>query len=67
MQNTPAAHTNTAPRAAQDLSHLVERMSMNGPVFTMPISVKPKTREPTSFTDNRFFFNWPIFMHKLIF
>uniref|UniRef100_A0A8R1DPR8 RRM domain-containing protein n=1 Tax=Caenorhabditis japonica TaxID=281687 RepID=A0A8R1DPR8_CAEJA len=55
MQNSPAAHTNTAPRAAQDLSHLVERMSMNGPVFTMPISVKPKTREPTSFTDNRIY------------
>ncbi|EFP10913.1 hypothetical protein GCK72_018237 [Caenorhabditis remanei] len=57
MQNTQSSHTNFGP-GASDLSQLMNTMcsaNPKEPVFTMPISVKPKTREPDSFTDNRIY------------
>lgn len=72
MQNTQMSVTqsltNQAPRALDmyvyfefcpSQAHFFSTQLMNGqkePVYTMPISVKPKTREPAAFTDNR----WPI-------
>ncbi|ULT90382.1 hypothetical protein L3Y34_008612 [Caenorhabditis briggsae] len=56
MQNTQP-HTNFGS-GAPDLSQFMNNMSQANskePVFTMPISVKPKTREPASFTDNRIY------------
>ncbi|CAI2353601.1 unnamed protein product [Caenorhabditis sp. 36 PRJEB53466] len=61
MQNTqmPAvnpSHTNFAPRAnTHDLSQLINAITVKDPIYTMPISVKPKTREPATFTDNRIY------------
>uniref|UniRef100_A0A1I7TFL4 RRM domain-containing protein n=1 Tax=Caenorhabditis tropicalis TaxID=1561998 RepID=A0A1I7TFL4_9PELO len=53
MQNTQS-NTNMASRT-EILSKLMGNMNLKEPVFTMPISVKPKTREPASFTDNRIY------------
>ncbi|CAL2041434.1 unnamed protein product [Caenorhabditis brenneri] len=51
MQNTQST-TNMVP-GSQFLSQFTN--NCKEPVFTLPISVKPKTREPTTFTDNRIY------------
>ncbi|CAD6199673.1 unnamed protein product [Caenorhabditis auriculariae] len=46
----------TADDAAKlPMRHERDQYHPREPVYTMPISVKPKTREPTTFTDNRIY------------